>query len=34
MTITTGLTLGLDVSDKYTNYCRLDIDGDVLEEGV
>lgn len=26
-------TLGLDVSDQYTNYCHLDSSGAVLEEG-
>jgi transposase len=33
MTTTNGLTLGLDVSDRYTNYCVLDREGEVLEEG-
>jgi hypothetical protein len=26
-------TLGLDVSDRYANYCLLDADGQVIEEG-
>ena len=33
MAMTDGLTLGLDVSDKYTNYCLLDCEGEVSEEG-
>ena len=27
------LTLGLDVSDQYSNYCLLSAEGEVLEEG-
>ncbi len=26
-------TLGLDVSDRYANYCLLDSQGQVVEEG-
>ena len=26
-------TLGLDVSDRFTSYCLLDGDGEILEEG-
>lgn len=33
MAMTDGVTLGLDVSDKYTNYCLLDCEGEVSEEG-
>jgi len=33
MAMTVGLTLGLDVSDRYTNYCFLDSEGEVIEEG-
>ncbi|MGE4057108.1 MAG: IS110 family transposase [Vicinamibacterales bacterium] len=28
-----GLTVGLDVSDRYTSICVLEDDGDVVEEG-
>jgi transposase len=27
------LTVGLDVSDRYTSYCLLDSQGQILEEG-
>ena len=33
MTTDQRLTLGLDVSDQYSNYCLLDPLGAVLEEG-
>jgi transposase len=33
MTLMTQETLGLDVSDKYSHYCRLDSSGAIIEEG-
>jgi hypothetical protein len=33
ITLASNLTLGLDVSDRYTHYCLLDGDGEVLEDG-
>ncbi len=28
-----GLTIGIDLGDRYSHYCVLDKDGEVLEEG-
>ena len=28
-----GLTIGIDLGDRYSHYCVLDRDGEVLEEG-
>jgi hypothetical protein len=28
-----GMTIGLDVSDRYTNICVLDDEGEIAEEG-
>ena len=28
-----GLTIGIDLGDRYSHYCVLDREGEVLEEG-
>lgn len=33
MALDHSATLGLDVSDRFSNYCLLDSDGEVIEEG-
>ena len=32
-TITTTLTIGIDLGDRYSHYCVLDAAGSVIDEG-
>ncbi len=32
-TTTTTLTIGIDLGDRFSHFCALDAEGEVLEEG-